>query len=67
MLSREENELLTRIGPGTAMGETMRRYWIPALLVREIAEPDGPPVRVRCWARISSRYRPTSSSRELSC
>jgi phenylpropionate dioxygenase-like ring-hydroxylating dioxygenase large terminal subunit len=47
MLSREENELLTRIGPGTAMGETMRRYWIPALLVREIAEPDGPPVRVR--------------------
>ena len=47
MLSREENELLTRVGPGTAMGETMRRYWIPALLVREIAEPDGPPVRVR--------------------
>jgi hypothetical protein len=30
MLSREENELLTRVGPGTAMGETMRRYWIPA-------------------------------------
>jgi phthalate 4,5-dioxygenase oxygenase subunit len=29
------------------MGETMRRYWIPALLVREIGEPDGPPVRVR--------------------
>jgi phenylpropionate dioxygenase-like ring-hydroxylating dioxygenase large terminal subunit len=47
MLSREENELLTRIGPGTAMGETMRRHWIPALPVREIAEPDGPPVRVR--------------------
>jgi phenylpropionate dioxygenase-like ring-hydroxylating dioxygenase large terminal subunit len=47
MLSREENELLIRIGCGTAMGETMRRYWIPALLVREIAEPDGPPVRVR--------------------
>ena len=47
MLSREENELLTRTGPGTAMGEVMRRYWIPALLAREIAEPDGPPVRVR--------------------
>jgi phenylpropionate dioxygenase-like ring-hydroxylating dioxygenase large terminal subunit len=47
MLSREENELLTRTGPRTAMGEAMRRYWIPALLVREIAEPDGPPVRVR--------------------
>ena len=47
MLSREENELLTRTGPGTAMGEAMRRYWIPALLAAEIAEPDGPPVRVR--------------------
>jgi phthalate 4,5-dioxygenase len=47
MLSHEENELLTRVGPGTAMGETMRRYWIPAFLVREIPEPDSPPVRVR--------------------
>ena len=47
MLSREENELITRIGPGTPMGNAMRRYWIPALLSREIAEPDGPPVRVR--------------------
>ena len=47
MLPREENELLTRVGQGTAMGATMRRYWIPALLARELAEPDGPPVRVR--------------------
>jgi phthalate 4,5-dioxygenase oxygenase subunit len=47
MLSREENELLTRVGRGTGMGETMRLYWVPALLAREIAEPDGPPVRVR--------------------
>ena len=47
MLSREENELITRVGPGTPMGNAMRRYWIPALLSRELAEPDGPPVRVR--------------------
>ena len=47
MLSREENELVTRVGPGTAMGDTMRRYWIPALLSREIPEPDSAPVRVR--------------------
>jgi nitrite reductase/ring-hydroxylating ferredoxin subunit len=39
MLSREENELITRVGRGTAMGKTMRIYWIPALLSREIAEP----------------------------
>ena len=30
MLSHEENELLTGTGPRTAMGEVMRRYWIPA-------------------------------------
>jgi phthalate 4,5-dioxygenase len=47
MLARDENELLTRVGEGTAMGRTLRLYWIPALLARELAEPDGPPVRVR--------------------
>jgi phthalate 4,5-dioxygenase len=47
MLSREENQLVTRIGQGTSMGNVMRRYWIPALLSREIAERDGPPVRMR--------------------
>jgi len=47
MLSPEENDLLTRIGPGTPMGDLMRRYWIPALLFEEIREPDCPPVRVR--------------------
>jgi 5,5'-dehydrodivanillate O-demethylase oxygenase subunit len=29
MLTAEENELLTRIGPGTRMGALMRRYWHP--------------------------------------
>jgi phthalate 4,5-dioxygenase len=47
MLSREENELITRVAQGSPMGNTMRRYWVPALLAHEIAEPDGPPVRVR--------------------
>jgi phthalate 4,5-dioxygenase len=31
MLTREENEWLTRAGPGTPMGEPIRRYWIPVL------------------------------------
>jgi phthalate 4,5-dioxygenase len=47
MLSREENNLLTRVSPGTPMGELMRRYWIPALLSEEIPEPDSSQVRVR--------------------
>lgn len=47
MLSKRNNELLTRVGPGTPMGELFRRYWIPALISEEIPEPDCPPARVR--------------------
>jgi phthalate 4,5-dioxygenase oxygenase subunit len=47
MLTQAQNELLTRTGPGTAMGALFRRFWVPVLLSRELAEPDGPPVRVR--------------------
>jgi len=47
MLSREDNERLTRVGPGTPMGELMRRYWIPAAFSNQIAERDGPPIRVK--------------------
>ena len=32
MLSAEEHDLLTRVGPGTPMGELMRQDWIPALM-----------------------------------
>ena len=47
MLSESENQRLTRVGPGTPMGNLLRSYWMPALLASEVAEPDGPPVRVR--------------------
>lgn len=47
MLSAAENDLLTCTGPGTPMGDAMRRYWIPALLSWEIAEADCPPVQVK--------------------
>src|SRR6185437_1953874 len=54
----EENERLTRVGPGTPMGKLYRRYWIPAALSSELAEPDGPPVRVRLLGEdlIAFRY-----------
>jgi phthalate 4,5-dioxygenase oxygenase subunit len=47
MLSKEENELLCRVGAGTPMGELMRRYWLPACLSEELPAPDCDPVRVR--------------------
>src|SRR5687767_532649 len=46
MLSREENDLLCRVGPGTPMGDLLRQYWIPALLASEIP-PDAPTRRIR--------------------
>jgi phthalate 4,5-dioxygenase oxygenase subunit len=46
MLSREENELLCRVGAGTPMGELMRQYWLPGLLSREVPQPDGDPRRI---------------------
>src|SRR6266567_9334089 len=47
MLTPRDNELITRVGRGTPMGEALRRYWLPALLSADLPEPDGPPVRVR--------------------
>jgi 5,5'-dehydrodivanillate O-demethylase len=38
MLSAEENQRLTEVGPGTAMGELMRRYWHPIAAAGELAE-----------------------------
>ena len=47
MFSRADNDLLTRTGPGTPMGDLLRRYWLPALISRELAEPDGAQMRLR--------------------
>ena len=35
MLTEEQNHLLTRVGPGTAMGSLLRRYWMPIAGVSE--------------------------------
>ena len=46
MLSKEENELLTRVGPGTPAGEMLRRYWWPVGFTEHVKEK-GRPVRTR--------------------
>lgn len=46
MLSKEDNELLCRVGPGTPMGELMRQYWLPAMLSSELPAADSDPRRV---------------------
>ena len=46
MLSREENERLTRVGPGTPAGEMLRRYWWPIAFSQD-AKPKGAPVKIK--------------------
>src|SRR5215472_508567 len=62
MLPAEDNEILTRVGPGTPMGNVLRRYWIPACLSSEIAEPDGAPARVRLLCEDLVAFRDTSGA-----
>lgn len=60
MLSHEDNALLTRVGPGTPMGDLLRQYWIPALISSELSEPDGAPLRVRLLGENLIAFRATS-------
>ena len=59
MTTQEQNELLTRTGPGTSMGELFRRYWLPALLCEELPEPDCPQVRVKLLSERLIAFRDT--------
>ena len=49
MLTPEENEMLTRVGPGTLAGELLRRYWHPVAIAAELPK-DNPVkfVRILC-------------------
>src|SRR3954462_15921254 len=60
MLTNEQNELLTRVGPGTPMGELMRQYWIPALISPELPEKDRAPRRVRLLGEDLIAFRDTN-------
>jgi phenylpropionate dioxygenase-like ring-hydroxylating dioxygenase large terminal subunit len=46
MLRAEDNRFLTESGPGTGMGELLRRFWLPVLLSEELPEPDGEPKKI---------------------
>jgi phenylpropionate dioxygenase-like ring-hydroxylating dioxygenase large terminal subunit len=54
-----DSEDLTRVGPGTVMGDLMREYWIPALRSDEL-EPDGAPQRLLLLGEKLIAFRDTS-------
>ena len=47
MLNAADNELLTRTGAGTPMGNLFRQFWLPVLLSSQLPAPDCAPVRVK--------------------
>jgi phenylpropionate dioxygenase-like ring-hydroxylating dioxygenase large terminal subunit len=65
MLTKEDNELLTRVGPGTPMGNLLRRYWTPALLSEDLPEPDCPPQRVRLLGEDLVAFRDSTGKAGL--
>lgn len=46
MLTEEKNQMLTRVGPGTPMGELLRRYWMPVAGVSEFDDKAIKPIRL---------------------
>jgi len=59
--STDQNERLTRVGPGTPMGELLRRYWHPVAVAIELDE--NPVRKVRLLGEDLTLFR--SESGEL--
>jgi phenylpropionate dioxygenase-like ring-hydroxylating dioxygenase large terminal subunit len=61
MLSREDNALLTRVGPGTPMGNLLRQFWQPFALSTELPDADSDPIRVRLLGEDLVAFRDSDS------
>jgi phthalate 4,5-dioxygenase len=59
MTKRKDSDDLVRVGPGTAMGELMRQYWVPAMMSSELAR-DGAPMRLMLLGERLIAFRDTS-------
>jgi nitrite reductase/ring-hydroxylating ferredoxin subunit len=58
MINQADNELLTRIGPGTPMGAMLREYWVPACRSARLVA-DGAPERIRLFGENFVAFRAT--------
>ena len=58
-MNKDMAETLIHTDAGTRMGNLMRRYWVPALMSNEIAEPDGPQVKVQLLGEKLLAFRNT--------
>ena len=57
-MTLDDHKMLSETTRGTKMGELLRRYWMPAVLSRELVA-DGAPVRVRLLGEDLIAFRDT--------
>ena len=60
MLTVEQNDRITRVGPGTPMGELMRRYWHPTAAAGELVK--NPTKAVRLLGEDLVLYRESTTT-----
>lgn len=62
MLSKEDNELMCRVGPEAPMGKAIRHFWVPALLSAELPGPDCDPVHVELLGENFVAFRDSNGN-----
>src|SRR5947208_1103421 len=62
MLSKDDNEILCRVGPGTPMGNLLRQYWFPAMPSYELPSPDCPPKKLRLLGEDLVAFRDSTGA-----
>ena len=60
MVTAAQNETLVRVGPGTDMGEYMRRYWHPVATSAQLPAPDCNPLRTKLLGERFVVFRDTN-------
>lgn len=58
-MRHEDHVDLTRVGPGTVMGQFMRQYWLPAAMSSEVTA-DGAPMRLMLLGEKLVAFRDSS-------
>jgi len=53
---------MTRVGPGTPMGELFRRFWLPVSLPEQLPQPDADPVRLRILGEDLVAFRDSNGT-----
>lgn len=60
MLDEESNRLLTEAHAGSALGDQLQRYWIPAALPEDLPHPEAPPIRLELLGKSLVAFRSRS-------